>query len=185
MKSLLPSFIFLLLVSCNAPIQSPSVESTSTIIIPTFTQTFIPTIDPTFTPVPPSQTPTPVPCDPLTSDSCITEFNFLFQRPIFPPDNDSIDMSYAYASTQRGRRDPHHGVEFQNPFGTPVYAAGDGVVVFADSDKITKFSPWTNFVILSESANTTSPSRSEEHTSELQSQSNLVCRLLLEKKKKK
>src|SRR5688572_31288112 len=27
------------------------------------------------------------------------------------------------------------------------------------------------------------PSRSEEHTSELQSQSNLVCRLLLEKKK--
>src|SRR2546430_11672656 len=36
---------------------------------------------------------------------------------------------------------------------------------------------------------TVSPSpasiRSEEHTSELQSQSNLVCRLLLEKKKKK
>src|SRR2546430_17058568 len=28
------------------------------------------------------------------------------------------------------------------------------------------------------------PHRSEEHTSELQSQSNLVCRLLLEKKKK-
>src|SRR2546430_3376937 len=30
-----------------------------------------------------------------------------------------------------------------------------------------------------------SEGRSEEHTSELQSQSNLVCRLLLEKKKKK
>src|SRR5688572_32331502 len=29
----------------------------------------------------------------------------------------------------------------------------------------------------------TAPTRSEEHTSELQSQSNLVCRLLLEKKK--
>src|SRR2546427_3664697 len=29
------------------------------------------------------------------------------------------------------------------------------------------------------------PRRSEEHTSELQSQSNLVCRLLLEKKNKK
>src|SRR2546430_4098454 len=28
------------------------------------------------------------------------------------------------------------------------------------------------------------PNRSEEHTSELQSQSNLVCRLLLEKKKR-
>src|SRR2546430_14006231 len=35
------------------------------------------------------------------------------------------------------------------------------------------------------SKTSTSPtSRSEEHTSELQSQSNLVCRLLLEKKKK-
>src|SRR5256886_417741 len=32
---------------------------------------------------------------------------------------------------------------------------------------------------------TTKDNRSEEHTSELQSQSNLVCRLLLEKKKKK
>src|SRR2546427_9124353 len=41
----------------------------------------------------------------------------------------------------------------------------------------------------SASSNTCSPAsamtRSEEHTSELQSQSNLVCRLLLEKKKKK
>src|SRR5688572_32500423 len=40
---------------------------------------------------------------------------------------------------------------------------------------------------LSRSARTSkagaTPSRSEEHTSELQSQSNLVCRLLLEKKK--
>src|SRR5256886_7175736 len=33
--------------------------------------------------------------------------------------------------------------------------------------------------------NTANYVRSEEHTSELQSQSNLVCRLLLEKKKKK
>src|SRR5688572_32108966 len=32
-------------------------------------------------------------------------------------------------------------------------------------------------------ANVANPPRSEEHTSELQSQSNLVCRLLLEKKK--
>src|SRR2546430_9595232 len=34
-----------------------------------------------------------------------------------------------------------------------------------------------------ESERENGPSRSEEHTSELQSQSNLVCRLLLEKKK--
>src|SRR5579862_9263794 len=34
-------------------------------------------------------------------------------------------------------------------------------------------------------AQTAAPERSEEHTSELQSQFHLVCRLLLEKKKKK
>src|SRR5260370_30714142 len=34
-------------------------------------------------------------------------------------------------------------------------------------------------------ASTTRPCRSEEHTSELQSHLNLVCRLLLEKKKKR
>src|SRR2546421_1209329 len=33
--------------------------------------------------------------------------------------------------------------------------------------------------------NEVAPARSEEHTSELQSRSDLVCRLLLEKKKKK
>src|SRR2546427_12529690 len=36
----------------------------------------------------------------------------------------------------------------------------------------------------SQSGNPAEHGRSEEHTSELQSQSNLVCRLLLEKKKK-
>src|SRR2546427_8181272 len=39
--------------------------------------------------------------------------------------------------------------------------------------------------VLPEVAVQTISNRSEEHTSELQSQSNLVCRLLLEKKKKK
>src|SRR2546430_1706031 len=46
--------------------------------------------------------------------------------------------------------------------------------------------PSTNFWNFSYSRRAGSAcSRSEEHTSELQSQSNLVCRLLLEKKKKK
>src|SRR5207253_8579957 len=41
------------------------------------------------------------------------------------------------------------------------------------------------FVNLISHAWTGAPSRSEEHTSELQSRGHLVCRLLLEKKKKK
>jgi hypothetical protein len=81
----------------------------------------------------------------MTADFCIVDGTFIFQRPIQPPYNDKIDLTYAYASTQNGKRDPHHGVEFQNDFGTPVHAAGDGVVVFADVDKTVKFSPWTNF----------------------------------------
>src|SRR2546427_7041717 len=43
--------------------------------------------------------------------------------------------------------------------------------------------PCCNTVLKIASGLCCSPSRSEEHTSELQSQSNLVCRLLLEKKK--
>src|SRR5688572_31098623 len=46
-----------------------------------------------------------------------------------------------------------------------------GCLAQKDRDTIVKRAPWVD--------------RSEEHTSELQSQSNLVCRLLLEKKKKK
>src|SRR2546430_4166440 len=41
------------------------------------------------------------------------------------------------------------------------------------------------FARTSDSRSATPEKRSEEHTSELQSQSNLVCRLLLEKKKKR
>ena len=55
----------------------------------------------------------------------------------------------------------HKGVDFAAPKGTPIYAAGDGVIEMKQRYK----------------------GRSEEHTSELQSQAYLVCRLLLEKKK--
>src|SRR6266446_9267945 len=48
------------------------------------------------------------------------------------------------------------------------------------------FQPKSNSPVCStaRAADTASPPRSEEHTSELQSPCNLVCRLLLEKKKK-
>ncbi len=56
-----------------------------------------------------------------------------------------MDRSYPYASTENGKRDPHHGVEFPNPSGTPVYAAGEGVVVFAGPDDTRTYSPWRNY----------------------------------------
>src|SRR2546430_9597141 len=53
-------------------------------------------------------------------------------------------------------------------------AARRPVIVVGAS--VARDAAWTEVIALAE--------RSEEHTSELQSQSNLVCRLLLEKKKK-
>src|SRR5688572_31444819 len=47
------------------------------------------------------------------------------------------------------------------------------------------WSPDGRTIALATDRFTSTLSRSEEHTSELQSQSNLVCRLLLEKKKEK
>ena len=44
------------------------------------------------------------------------------------------DRFYPYASTGQGRYQVHHGVEFVNPLGTSVLAAGDGVVVTAGWD---------------------------------------------------
>jgi murein DD-endopeptidase MepM/ murein hydrolase activator NlpD len=65
-------------------------------------------------------------------------------RPIAQPGNDSVDVTYRFGNTQGGRREPHHGVEFLNPYGTPVLAAADGVVVVAgeDSDPVSPPGAW-------------------------------------------
>jgi len=84
-------------------------------------------------------------CNPLTVDLCITDGHFIFQNPIFLPDNTFVDTTYRYGSTQDGARDPHHGVEFLNKFGTPVHAAADGVVQFAGPDDERIYSPWKKF----------------------------------------
>src|SRR3989475_4334981 len=61
-------------------------------------------------------------------------------------------------------------------------APPDGVTALAkgDIDAMAGWAPWVFNAVKSAGGK-----RSEEHTSELQSQSNLVCRLLLEKKKNK
>lgn len=137
----------LLIVSCSLPIARPAAVETlpapskaaETASLPAAldsTETALPTL---------AATATVPPCDPSTADYCITAGVFRFSRPINPPGNDEIDPSYPYASTQKGKRDAHHGVEFQNAFGADVLAAGGGEVMFADADKTVKFSPWNNF----------------------------------------
>lgn len=100
------------------------------------------------TPLPtlPSPSPTEVTCDPITAEFCVGgEANLILQRPIAPSGGDSVDRTYPYASTAGGTREPHHGVEFPNPSGTPVLAAADGTVFFAGDDTSTRFGPWSNF----------------------------------------
>jgi murein DD-endopeptidase MepM/ murein hydrolase activator NlpD len=142
MKRILFVFIFLL-TSCTPAVQTAVAQS-----LPTATNTPIFTIAPettSTTMVVPSATATQVTCDPFAVDFCITEGHFIFQNPIFLPDNTFVDTTYRYGSTQNGTREPHHGVEFLNKFGTPIHAAGDGVVQFAGPDKEALYSPWTNF----------------------------------------
>ena len=76
---------------------------------------------------------------------CYLDGHFLFQRPIGSTGKQSIERSYPYGSTQGGKRELHHGVEFYNAQGTPILAAADGKVVFAGNDKLTLLSWVTGY----------------------------------------
>jgi murein DD-endopeptidase MepM/ murein hydrolase activator NlpD len=138
--------LFFLCACAPAPSLQPITITTAPIFIPspTFTS-FPPTLTPSSSPLTPALTPTSIPCDPSTVDFCITDGHFLLQRPIHLPDNTSVDPSYRYASTENGKRDPHTGVEFVNKFGTLVYAAGEGTVIFAGPDSKPVYMPWPNY----------------------------------------
>src|SRR5215216_3695195 len=86
--------IVLFLVSCS-PVQTTQSLGTSTANLVVSTQTFaiiLPTETPT--PVIPTETPTLSVCDPRIVDYCITDGHFILQRPIEPPDNTSVDVTY-------------------------------------------------------------------------------------------
>jgi murein DD-endopeptidase MepM/ murein hydrolase activator NlpD len=76
---------------------------------------------------------------------CILTGHFVFQRPVDPMATVVIDPTYRYGSTQDGKRDPHHGVDFPNKAGTSVLAVGDGQVVVAGDDKLALYGWVTSF----------------------------------------
>ena len=141
-------FLLLFLLASCAPqtILAPTANVAPSVTLPALTATSVPAateIPPTATSSP---TETPVPCDPFTAEFCVTDGHFILRRPILPPDNDSVEGTYRFASTAGGTREAHHGVEFTNATGVPVHAAADGQVVFAGSDKDEAiYSPWKNF----------------------------------------
>jgi hypothetical protein len=147
MKPRLSFLLLILLVSCTTPpAPETSVASNTPPVLPTHTR-HAPTSIPSVTASPsPTVTPTAEPlCDPLLEEYCIREGSFPLQRPVRLPANDRIDAVYGYGSTANGTRDPHHGVEFANASGTPVYAAAEGRVIFAGPDEQAVYAPWANF----------------------------------------
>jgi hypothetical protein len=112
---------------------------------PTPTASPTQTPQPTLTPLQPTPTfsmPTLPDCG---SNHCALPWPGVLERPIRPEDEDRIDLSYPYGSTQNGTLDPHHGVEFYNLQGTPVFAAAAGKVVYAGNDDLTVIGPYTGF----------------------------------------
>ena len=138
MKRLLNLFLLLTLSSCARVEVTETSIVINTKVVPTSTL-LSPTAFPTITPAP------EIPCDSFSVDFCITEGHFILQRPIHPPANDLVDETYLYGSTANRTREPHHGVEFPNQSGTPVYAVANGTVIFAGPDNEAIYSPWPNF----------------------------------------
>jgi murein DD-endopeptidase MepM/ murein hydrolase activator NlpD len=140
--SFLIQAVSLLLAACGRPATPTPLHPSPVPALPSPARTSTSTSTPL-----PSLTPTatPIPCDLLTTDFCIGAGDFIFQPPIAPPGNDTVDRSYPYGSTEDGTREVHHGVEFENAFGTPVLAAADGTVTYAGNETARKFSPWAVF----------------------------------------
>ena len=116
--------------SSLSPTQSPSpMQPVATKSAPTYTATPVPTF-------------TPPPKDTATSDAWD---HYWLERPIPPGYTNWVVRIYPYGSTLGGTLPTHHGVEFFNPVGVPVVAAGSGVAVTAGADAEVIFGPHANF----------------------------------------
>ncbi len=73
--------------------------------------------------------------------------HYRLRRPIERSDTlvDYGDKTYPYGGTQFGAREVHLGLDFFNARFTPILAAADGVVLFADSDITTLVGPAANY----------------------------------------
>lgn len=133
----------------------------SATVTPTATSTFTPTATGT-----PTQTWTPSPTVDIgelpTQNGDTTELpptwtpppddpavrindHYRLRRPIADGGVNWVDRTYPYGNTSGGRLQIHHGVEFVNPRGTPVLAAGDGTVEFAGNDATVQYGPSTAY----------------------------------------
>jgi murein DD-endopeptidase MepM/ murein hydrolase activator NlpD len=88
--------------------------------------------------------PLPTFTPPATPDES-TDDHYWLQRPVAAGGVVWTDKYYPYGSTRGGELRPHHGVEFNVPYGTEILAASAGTVVVAGPDDETAYGPHTNF----------------------------------------
>lgn len=104
----------------------PTPTNIATVAVPTVTQQPTESVGPTAT-AGPTFTP---PALPSTS----ADEHYWFRRPVAEGGIVWTDKIYPYGSTRGGTLRPHHGVEFNVPYNTPILAVAAGTVVFAGSD---------------------------------------------------
>lgn len=130
---------------------APTLTSTAS-PTPSPTRTSVPTPTPTVRPSPtPSASPStmlrasPTPTPSETAVSGEPQDHYWLQRPIGSEGQDYVSRFYPYGSTARGQYQVHHGVEFENPVGTPVLAVAAGQVIVAGDDAETVYGPHPDF----------------------------------------
>lgn len=140
----------------NTPI--PLIFATNTLAVtPTSPAAALPTSQPINSPTPganvdangtpvdaagtPLPTWTPPPADPAAQ---IADHYYL-RRPIGENGVNYLDRTYPYGGTAGGSLQVHHGVDFANGQGTPILAAGDGVVYYAGDDLSRLFGPQPDY----------------------------------------
>src|SRR5690606_825459 len=120
----------------RTPTLTPSATFTpsETLVIGT-----LPTDDVAATEAPSTWTPPP------DNPSVWIEDHYRLYRPISDSGVNWVDRTYPYGGTAGGRLQVHHGVEFVNPRGTPILAAGDGTIVHAGDDVTTQYGPYASY----------------------------------------
>jgi murein DD-endopeptidase MepM/ murein hydrolase activator NlpD len=71
--------------------------------------------------------------------------HYWLERPIGPEGQGQASRFYPYGTTANGLYLLHHGVDMENPIGTPVLAAASGTIIVAGTDQANAYGPQTDF----------------------------------------